>query len=164
MKKILLLLVMFAIFYFSNTPNLRVLDPTTWVNNPKYEETVTDLNFIKTDESSFYSLYNLEDIFYIDFILHKLGHIFFYGLLTLLVYLNLPFKKFKYIVTWSFVTLFAFSDEVHQYFVVGRSGRILDTILDSFTSIFVLFLIFFFNFSTYILTKYRRKKLLKNRA
>lgn len=157
MKKILLLVVMFSIFYFSNTPNLRVIDPNTWVNTPMYEEAVSDLNFIKKEESNFYSFYNVEDILYLDFLLHKLGHIVFYGLLTILVYANLPINKCKYLLSWIIVTLFAFTDEVHQYFVVGRSGRIIDTILDSLAAISVLFLIFSFNVLHKKITKKRHK-------
>lgn len=142
MKRLLLLFIIICIFYLSNTPELRVIDPSTWFNEPNYEENVNSLNFIKERESNFYSPYTREDMINIDFILHKISHIIFYSLLTYLLYINIKIKRMKYVIIWLIVVLFAFTDEMHQYFIIGRSGRLNDVILDSFASLLTLFFIF----------------------
>lgn len=141
MKKCLLLMVMVCIFYLSNTPGLQVANPETWFNEPRYEEEVTDLTFIKKTGGIFYTPYIKEDLHSPDFILHKLSHIFFYSLLTILLFINLRKTKTKYLLVWSIAILFAFTDEAHQYFVVGRSGRLYDVILDATASFLTLLLI-----------------------
>lgn len=151
MKRLLLLFVMICIFYLSNTPELRVIDPNTWFNEPSYEENVSDLSFIKEKESNFYSSYNREDMLTTDFILHKVSHIIFYSLFTFLLHININIKKMKYVFVWFLVVLFAFTDEMHQYFIIGRSGRLNDVILDSSASFLTLFFIF-------IITLWKNKK------
>lgn len=142
MKKFSLIFIMLIICYLSNTPELRVVDPMTWFNTPEYEENVSNLNFVRETTNVFYTSYSKEDLKQHDFILHKASHVFFYSLFTYLLFVNLPIKKFKYTSTWLIVTIFAFSDEIHQYFVVGRSGRLYDILLDSFASFLILLLIY----------------------
>lgn len=139
MKKVLLILVMVIIFQLSNTPHLYVSNPMTWFNTPQYEENLDVQTFFSKDGMFFYPY---QDIFHKEFILHKISHIVIFSILTILAYFN--FKR-KPIRAWLFVTIYACLDEIHQAFIVGRSGRAMDIVLDSaasFITIMVIFLIF----------------------
>jgi VanZ family protein len=139
---------MIVIFHFSNTPNLKVSDITTWYNQPSYEQNVSKITFLIDKDSLFYDSY--KDTKHLEFVLHKIGHIFFYSLLTFLFFINIYIKRFRYIVTLLFTFFYAFSDEVHQFFVVGRSGRILDVLLDTVAGVLTLLIL-------YIHSKKRKK-------
>lgn len=135
MKKILFFILLFGIFQLSNTSNLHVIDPSTWFNGPEYEKNLPIKKFFSL-EGDFFFLY--DDIYNINFIVHKLSHILFFSLLTILAYLN--FNK-KALLSWLFVVGYALFDEIHQSFIVGRSGRALDVILDSTASLITIILI-----------------------
>lgn len=60
------------------------------------------------------------------FIFFKSLHVLEYSLLAILLF----FAILKNKQTIIFAYLYAFSDEVHQTFVVGRSGRLKDTLFD----------------------------------
>ncbi|PGK52554.1 hypothetical protein CN918_25295 [Priestia megaterium] len=123
-KRILLVLLLLAIYKLSNTSGLQVKDPTTWLNETQYVKDVSS-DFLVNIKSEFYAPYdNVTDL---NFILHKLSHIIFYSLLAYLFFLNV-----KRHVGWTAFLLFlaALGDEIHQYYVVGRSGRALDVLLD----------------------------------
>lgn len=166
MKKILLLFNVLFILYFSNTPELRVIEPSTWINPPDYETQVNDLSFLFDTKGLFYLPYQIDDTENLDFYSHKISHMVFYTLLTYLVFINLRFKKLKRLTTFIVVCLFSLTDEIHQYFIVGRSGRMVDVILDSsmsFLTILVITLIVFLrdnrkNKEEKMETKYKRKQ------
>jgi VanZ family protein len=141
MKKWLLWLTVLGIIQFSNTPHLAVSDPSTWINPPQYEKNVT-LAFLLDTESVFYFLW--VNVFQKEFLLHKLGHVIFFSLLTILIFINIKKTKMRYVNTWLWTTFFAFTDEVHQFFVVGRSGRFVDVLLDSAVSFLCLVSLFVF--------------------
>lgn len=71
-----------------------------------------------------------------DFLLRKIAHITEYFIFTLLLYrafsgsfkMNV-FRLFMYPAVFSL--LYAISDEIHQYFVLGRSCAIGDVLIDS---------------------------------
>ncbi len=71
-----------------------------------------------------------------DFLLRKIAHITEYFVFTFLLYrafsgsfkMNV-FRLFMYPAVFSF--LYAISDEIHQYFVLGRSCAISDVLIDS---------------------------------
>jgi len=70
-----------------------------------------------------------------DYILRKFAHIFEYLILTLLLYRAFKgsFKMNKrriFIYPAFFSFLYAVSDELHQYFVPGRSCTIKDVLID----------------------------------
>ena len=62
----------------------------------------------------------------IDFILHKLFHLFEYGVLFLLVYR----AKREFLFTFIFIILYAFADELHQSFVPTREATLRDVFID----------------------------------
>ena len=63
---------------------------------------------------------------FLDFIFHKLFHLFEYGILFVLVYR----AKKSYYFALSFVLLYAFSDEIHQSFVPTRGPALRDVFID----------------------------------
>ena len=75
---------------------------------------------------------------YIEFvenIIRKLAHLTEYAIGGVLVYsLILTYKlksKFQFLFSWILVTVYAITDEVHQLFIPGRSGRIIDVYIDT---------------------------------
>lgn len=75
---------------------------------------------------------------YIEFaenIIRKLAHLTEYAIGGVLVYsLILTYKlkpKFQFLFSWMLVTVYAITDEVHQLFIPGRSGRIIDVYIDT---------------------------------
>ena len=73
------------------------------------------------------------------FLIRKSGHMGEYALLATLVlthmscYVNKP-KKY-WLWGWAFCILYAITDEIHQLFVPGRSGRIFDVGVDAVGSL-----------------------------
>lgn len=71
-----------------------------------------------------------------DFIAHKLGHIFGFGSLGIaLFYATGRSQQLALFLTG----LFAASDELHQYFVAGRSSRFGDIVLDTLSAVLFVF-------------------------
>lgn len=68
-------------------------------------------------------------------IIRKLGHISEYALLSFFTssFISNYAKNKKLIFTYSimFVVFFATTDEIHQFFVIGRSAKFTDIIIDS---------------------------------
>jgi VanZ family protein len=60
------------------------------------------------------------------FYLLKSFHIVEYAILAILLFFG--YKKFKFSIPIAY--LYAVSDEIHQYFVPGRSCRFTDTLID----------------------------------
>jgi VanZ family protein len=127
---------MIFIGYFSNTPRLEVLNFLSWLNQPDYEQGIRFLYIFKSG-SPLYDGYMQP--FGIEFYMHKLGHLTAYVLLT--VFTVLSFKQLRLRFVILFVAMFAFADEIHQYYIVGRSGRLMDVALDTSFALIVLLLI-----------------------
>lgn len=74
----------------------------------------------------------------------KCAHFLIYSMLGFLVLQFLvnfsisSFKAYLLAIFWCF--LYACSDEIHQLFVVGRSGQVLDVFIDTLGAIFGCFL------------------------
>ena len=71
----------------------------------------------------------------LDFLAHKVAHLFEYAVLYLLVYRALisgksAFDKRKIVVALFLVTLYGASDEFHQSFIPGRESRLRDVFID----------------------------------
>jgi len=81
------------------------------------------------------SLPAASEFFWKDFIFKKSTHIFFYGILTILIYRALVgegISKEKAIF-WSILLAFLYgvTDEIHQSFVPGREARVRDLGFDT---------------------------------
>lgn len=66
------------------------------------------------------------------FIVRKFAHFSLYFILSLIIYLAGYYINFKHpeVFTFMVVTIYAISDELHQYFVPGRSCEIRDMLID----------------------------------
>lgn len=71
------------------------------------------------------------------FLVRKLAHFLLFFLLEMLVYFSIRSIKYSFI----FVSLYAMLDEVHQYFVPGRSCELRDMIIDISGCVFAIILI-----------------------
>lgn len=138
-KRLIVIFVVLVIFHFSHTPHLLVTDSSTWTNASVWNHNVT-LWSILSPSSKFYTSYTYG--FNLEFILRKIVHLSFFGLLGILFYWNLKEQKYRYIKAWLCVAAYAFSDEVHQAFIIGRDGRIIDVAIDSLGAAIFLFLLY----------------------
>ena len=97
---------------------------------------VTDMNSIS--ELTFH---------YLIFFVRKAAHMAEYGILGLLIYNVLNnyrfFKAQLNLWVLGFSTIYALSDELHQTFVIGRSGSIVDVLIDTVGVIIMLLIIRF---------------------
>ncbi|MEG6585045.1 VanZ family protein [Dendrosporobacter sp. 1207_IL3150] len=114
-------IIMLMIFYFSNIPNLHVISDS---QVPIWWKKLIKLTYIKIGSDGFFSYsFSLHP----NFIIHKIGHIVFYGLLGIAIFLATN-RSLKWAVI--IAAIFALSDEIHQGFVQGRSSRFFDILLD----------------------------------
>lgn len=68
----------------------------------------------------------------VDFAVRKTAHFLEYMLLGLLLTLLLDSYRVRwYWLSWAGCTLYAATDEIHQLFVAGRTGKWQDVLLDS---------------------------------
>ena len=76
------------------------------------------------------------------FVVRKTAHFTLYFILGLLAYLTLSSYSIKKIVIFSilFCFLYACSDEIHQMFLDGRTGKILDVFIDTIGSVVGIYL------------------------
>lgn len=73
----------------------------------------------------------------------KLAHVTIYFILGFLVYLYIKDLKIdnKIIISILICVLYATSDEIHQLFILGRSGEVKDVLIDTLGSVLgILFL------------------------
>lgn len=70
-------------------------------------------------------------------------------------------RKKHYLYTILFCVLYAISDEIHQYFVPGRSFQITDILVDTAGSVAGLFILIFIE---KMIKNYRRKKYINGKT
>lgn len=112
---ILLISWMIIIFMMSNAPSV---------------ESINQSNFITNIINKILNVKNIE---LLDFIIRKLAHLFEYSVLGILTINCLKEYRIKNIIVLSIILCFIYacSDEIHQLFVVGRSGKFIDVIIDT---------------------------------
>ena len=115
------IVIMILISFLSTIPNL------TFFNNNLPPEL---LNFIRVFSFRFGStgFFSYGVSIHPDYLIHKIGHIVLFSLLGTFLYMATDRS-----VKWALllVVVFAISDELHQGFVVGRSSRFGDIVLDT---------------------------------
>lgn len=139
LKRVLLILLLLSISKFSHTPHLQVTSPSSWTNSSVWDHHATVWSVLRPS-SEFYTSYTYG--FNLEFILRKIAHLSFFGMLGLLFYWNLKEQKYRYVKSWICVAAFAFLDEVHQAFIIGRDGRIVDVAIDSLGAAILLFVLY----------------------
>ena len=128
MKKISVLLViiwMVVIFTFSNT---------NAINSTKQSDGVI---------SVVAKIFHYDgDITNFRYLVRKTAHFTLYLLLGILVCYSLKFNNVKNMIKLSLLIciLYACTDEIHQLFVNGRSGELLDVCIDTLGSLLGVFL------------------------
>lgn len=125
--------VMMAIYIFSSIPNLHFIG-SNWL--PRNMQVWIQQHSLQLGKGGFFSYaMSLEP----DFIVHKAGHILFFGMLGISMFIAT-----RYSVLWGagLAISYAVLDEFHQFFTAGRSSRFGDVILDS---IAILIFIWLFN-------------------
>lgn len=87
----------------------------------------------------------------VEFVIRKMAHMFIYFILSILVLLFLftynNSLKMKIFLTLCTSFLYACSDEIHQYFVGGRSASFKDVLIDTTGAgigIFLILIIYYF--------------------
>ncbi len=123
----LIVVWMVIIFWFSNQPG-----------NISSQESGTILNIVNG-----FGITKLINPDILHLIIRKLGHVFIYLVLGLLVY---NFYKDKGITSFNKIFLsvlicyiYATTDEIHQLLVPGRSGMYFDIVLDTLSSLVGIF-------------------------
>lgn len=81
------------------------------------------------------SIFNFNNIELISLIVRKLAHFIEYFILGLLVFNMIRCYDKKIYIAIIICILYAVSDEIHQLFVVGRSCKIMDMLIDSMGSV-----------------------------
>ncbi len=77
------------------------------------------------------------------FLLRKCAHMFLYFILSILTFYVMKNKPKHAWVTILFCLFYACTDEIHQIFVMGRSGCIQDVWIDMIGVMIGMFLIYF---------------------
>ena len=85
-----------------------------------------------------------------EFLIRKSAHMFLYFVLAILIYMSISkgYSYKYYIVAFVLSAMYACSDEIHQLFIVGRSGEIRDVLVDSTGALIGLLLIFIYKKSS----------------
>lgn len=138
-KYLLVIIWMILIFYFSNQP----------ANNSSMQSKgviIKSITAVTKIVNKNISEKELEKIIYItEKPVRKLAHIFLYFVLAILVTWLLKSYNLEYnqIFLYSIMIciLYSFSDEIHQLFISGRSGSIIDVFIDNLGSYLGVFII-----------------------
>lgn len=133
-KLIIVIIWMTVIFLFSNQP----ADDSSKISDGLILKTVRIIEKIN------HKKYNDEEILN-KFVkpVRKTAHFIIYFLLGIFVFLLIKEYNLKSIIIVSLLIciIYATTDEIHQLFVSGRSGELLDVINDSFSSFIGIFLL-----------------------
>ena len=80
-----------------------------------------------------------------DLIVKKGGHMLGYGLLALAFFWWFNetglFQSHIMLAAWGFTSLYAMTDEFHQYFVTGRHASWVDVVIDATGAALLLFIV-----------------------
>lgn len=83
------------------------------------------------------NILNIKNIEILSLIIRKLAHFTEYlilGILAINCFKDYDIKHI-FIISLIFCIIYASSDEIHQLFILGRSGNIIDVTIDSFGSL-----------------------------
>ncbi|WP_066055746.1 VanZ family protein [Robertmurraya korlensis] len=96
-----------------------------------FKNRISPLYFLDTS-SSFYHIYSIKGDFP-NLAIRKVGHFFFYGFIAILLFRVGKRKSLLLngILSVLLTICVGILDEVYQYFLIGRSGRLLDILIDA---------------------------------
>lgn len=120
--------VMTVIFYYSNQPA---------VESSALSGSITERVFQLVEKLFFLNLNGNEETFYLNIfetIIRKVAHMTEYAILSItLSYAFFVFRNKGWKLVFKsqfFCILYAITDEIHQLYVPGRSGQIVDVLID----------------------------------
>lgn len=143
---ILVLVLLVLTYYLSSIPYLRVLPVLSQINDllMLIDLRITDLaravvnrlpsqlDSMGTLSGDFYN-YARQNPLIMEFLLRKLAHVVLFFIITLafFIFWRHHLKPLQAVFASFFCgTLSAILDEIHQYYVVGRSGNIIDVLIN----------------------------------
>lgn len=143
MKKIIPLLFLLVIVFISSgqTAEQQSLIPVLekWLPNKPLESFLSYFQIpywgilVSIEERGYYA--------FVEFLIRKGTHFFYFGIISLAIYAALPKFKYRTITAVVLTMLFAVADELHQSFTSGRTASIQDVILDTVGAITALTLL-----------------------
>lgn len=155
---ILVVIWMIIIFYFSNMNTTEsnqksletiehIIDATEQLDTSKQEVQQENNNLTVEEQYQQYQKQQYEQyqrqqlINVLNYPVRKLAHMFIYFVLALLIlsaFKNEKKRKKIKDITLVICFLYAYTDELHQAFVVGRSGNIFDVFIDTIGSLIAI--------------------------
>lgn len=127
---LLVVVIIVTIYFLSEIPNLHLINEN---QIPVWLKQLASKSTIRFGTTGYFSyIISLHP----DYVLHKIGHIVVFGTLGVSFY-----WATSYSVTWAIAltAVTAAFDELHQYFVPGRSSRFGDVVIDTLAA--VLFIV-----------------------
>ncbi len=141
MKYFIFLTVIISIGIIAMSTSFEMMN--TGVHEPSirslYKEDTSFLFFLDRS-SSFYHFYSIsEEPPYLS--TRKIGHFFAYGILAAFLFFLIPIERFwlRGALAFSSSSLVGLIDEIHQHFLIDRSGRILDVYINTAGSFVFVF-------------------------
>lgn len=140
MKKIILLIItilwMIVIFIFSNQDASKSAD----YSDSLIKSTIVNIYKLFDNNPTEEKIEEIVETW--DLPVRKLAHLTEYFILGVLMFLTLNSYNIKIIyIVILLCFLYAVSDEIHQLFVIGRDGNIIDVLIDTLGSTLGVFLV-----------------------
>ena len=140
MKKIILLIItilwMIVIFIFSNQDASKSAD----YSDSLIKSTIVNIYKLFDNNPTEEKIEEIVETW--DLPVRKLAHLTEYFILGVLMFLTLNSYNIKIIyIVILLCFLYAVSDEIHQLFVIGRYGNIIDVLIDTLGSTLGVFLV-----------------------
>ena len=115
---ILLIVVIFIIFYFSNQEG----EQSNQISDSLAETMRIQVEIDRIPLGGQPLMFGLS--------LRKYAHIFLYGLVGIFTFFSLGQRKLRPVIAVIICYVFAVFDELHQYFIPGRTAQFSDTLID----------------------------------
>ncbi|WNF36661.1 VanZ family protein [Bacillaceae bacterium IKA-2] len=146
MRQVILLTAVIALLIIGMNTVVEMAD--TRMDEPSfraiYKQDASILFFLDRN-SSFYDFYSFKEELP-SLTTRKISHFLAYGFLASIIFLIIPIDRLflKGLLAFGSASLIGLIDEVHQHFIINRSGRILDVYINtagSLVSVLLLMLL-----------------------
>jgi len=134
-------IMMGIIYYFSSKPAVVSDENSTWIANRVLGvyENITNIQYPEEER--------IEKLGYINHVVRKGAHFFEYAVLAFTIAFHFWLRNRKgvrlLLLSIALTTMYAATDEFHQIFISGRSGKIKDVLLDSLGAVAGAFFLYF---------------------
>lgn len=78
----------------------------------------------------------------LNFAVRKTAHVMVFSVIALILWRTFSKSKWSYVIGWAGASFIGLLDEMHQFFVDGRSAAVSDVILNSTAAALTLFIAF----------------------